>query len=59
MKGIEFKRFSISVDFCICFKSNGEFKYVQVVVLGGPNKADRMESQVIRDGDGKCMKISV
>ena len=39
MKGIVFRRFSITVDFYICFKSNSEFKYIQIVVLGDQNKA--------------------
>ena len=34
MKGIVFRHFSINVDFYICFKSNGKFKYVQVIAHG-------------------------
>ena len=32
MKGIVFTSFSITVDFCICFKFNGEFKNIQIIV---------------------------
>ena len=38
MKRIVLRGFSITVDFYICFKSNGEFKYMQIVVLGDQTK---------------------
>ena len=38
MKGIVFRGFVITVYFSICFKSNREFEYIQIVVLGDQNK---------------------
>ena len=38
MKGSVVRLLLITVDFYICFQSNKEFKYIQIVVLGDQNK---------------------